>query len=124
MWRKGQVVCVSIWESGCLMWHLGKVSAHVSSRTSSLYDVEVPVEKGSFRENREPDESYMWSGYIPFSKHSLAVLCARIASRTFLANFQADKVLCQRTVYKKIPLTQLCEPSLTALLTRLPRTFG
>lgn len=111
LFQPKQVVCVCL---GRRMtpecWRLGVIVGNVSSRQNALYKVAVPA-LGSADWDKNPNEkneSYEWCGDIILPDDPLALLFARVSSRSFLRLFAENKVLSHREQYTVAPL-QLCE---------------
>ncbi len=110
LFRPKQVVCVCIgmrMTSQC--WKLGVITKDVSSRQNALYKVAVPMcdPTGWGDGPYERNGSYEWCGDILLPDDPLALLFARVSSRSFLELFAEGRVLSRREQYTVSPV-QLC----------------
>ena len=110
LFRPKQVVCVCIgmrMTSEC--WKLGVVVKDASSRANVLYKVAVPIQESTGWGNgpHERNGSYEWCGEILLPDDPLALLFARVSSRSFLKLFVESQVLSRRAQYTVAP-QQLC----------------
>lgn len=110
LFRPKQVVCVCIGvriTSTC--WRLGTVVKDVSSRQNTLYKVAVSMRDpdGWDDSSEKRGAVYEWCGDIILPDDPLALLFARISSRSFLRRFALSEVLPNRKQYTVSPI-QLC----------------
>ena len=104
LFRPKQVVCVCIgmrMTSEC--WKLGVVVKDASSRASALYKVAVPIQESTGWGNGPHKKN----GEILLPDDPLALLFARVSSRSFLKLFVESQVLSRREQYTVAP-QQLC----------------
>lgn len=110
LFRPKQVVCVCIgmrMTSEC--WRLGIVMRDASSRQNALYKVAVSMcdPAGWIDDPERLGRAYEWCGDIILPDDPLAILFARISSRSFLNRFASSEVLLNREQYTVSPI-QLC----------------
>lgn len=110
LFRPKQVVCVCIgmrMTSEC--WKLGTVVRDVSSRQNTLYKVAVSMRDpaGWIDDPERLGEAYGWCGDVILPDDPLALLFARISSRSFLRRFASNEVLPHREQYTVSPM-QIC----------------
>ena len=110
LFRPKQVVCVCIgmrMTSECRK--LGVVVQDASSRARALYKVAVPIQQSTGWGNgpHKKNGSYEWCGEILLPDDPLALLFARVSSRSFLKLFVESQVLSRRAQYTVAP-QQLC----------------